>query len=175
MPSEDFQHMSDRELSDVVAYIRAQPPVDHVVPPRVIGPILRVVIGTGQAKLPADVVEQVDHHLVEPPPEGPTVEYGAHIIGVCTGCHRSTLEGGPMAGAPPDWKTPANLTPSADGLAGWTYDDFAKVLKSGIRKDGTAVGVPMAMIVPYGANMTDTELHAMWAYLAQLPPLPDGA
>ncbi|NLY93336.1 MAG: cytochrome c, partial [Myxococcales bacterium] len=47
MPSEDFMAMSDRELSDIIAYIRALPPVDNAVPPSTLGPIGKLLVATG--------------------------------------------------------------------------------------------------------------------------------
>ena len=51
MPSEDFQKMSDQELSDIVAFIRSRPPVDNVVPPVRFGPIGKVLIATGRLQI----------------------------------------------------------------------------------------------------------------------------
>jgi cytochrome c553 len=174
MPSEDYQLMSDRELSDIVAYIRSLPPVDNVVPPVELGPIGTVLVATGQLQVAAERLHKTDHHAVEPPPAEPTVAFGEHLMGVCTGCHRANFEGGPMVGAPPDWLPPSNLSPSEAGLGAWSYEDFVKVMRAGIRPDGSPVGVPMVMMTKYSSRMTDTELQAMWAYLRTVAPVPDG-
>jgi mono/diheme cytochrome c family protein len=175
MPSEDFVKMSDHELSDIVAYIRSVPPVEKEVPAVKFGPLLTVLIATGDVEFSAE--KHPDHqvaHIVEPPPEAPDAVFGAHLMNVCTGCHRPDLQGGPIVGAPPDWAPAANITPHEQGIAGWTYEDFVKVMRQGVRPDGTPVKVPMAMIIPYGANMTETELQAMWAYLQTVEPKTDG-
>jgi hypothetical protein len=70
---------------------------------------------------------------------------------------------------------PANITVHEQGLAGWTYEDFAKTMRSGITKSGAPVRIPMAMIVPYTARMNDTEMRAIWEYLQTVPAKPDGA
>src|SRR5690606_27194963 len=101
-------------------------------------------------------------HVALPPETGPTVEFGRHLSGVCTGCHQADLAGGRTPGQPPDWLPGANLTPHADGLAGWTFEDFQAVMKTGKKKDGTAVGVPMSMVLPYTAAMTEVEQRALW-------------
>jgi hypothetical protein len=41
MPSDDFQHMSDQELSDIISYIRSLPAVDNTVPKSTFGPLGR--------------------------------------------------------------------------------------------------------------------------------------
>lgn len=175
MPSEDYQLMSDRELSDIVTYIRSSPPVDRAMPPVRYGPLGKVLLATGQITLAADRVAQKDTHSLEPPPEGATVEFGLHLSGICTGCHRPGLEGGAIPGGAPDWIPAANITPHEQGLKDWTFEDFSKVMRSGITKSGATVRMPMSMIVPYTARMNETELRALWVYLQSVPPRPDGA
>lgn len=173
MPSVDYAAMSDQELSDVVAYIRSVPPVDREVPRPTFGPVGTVLMATGKILLTAETYDHQQQHAVRPPEatEGP--EFGKHLVGVCTGCHGPELAGGPIPASPPDWPPAANLTPHADGLAGWTYEDFARALRQGQAKDGRALRQPMANMVVYAANITDTELKSMWAYLQTVPAKPD--
>ncbi len=173
MPSADFRGMSDQELSDLVAYIRSLPPVDDSVPPRRLGPLGRVLLATGAIQLAVDLVP--DHqapHPSTPPPAGATAAYGAHLAGACQGCHGADLSGGPILGGDPSWPPAMNLTPHADGLAGWTYEQFASVLRTGTRPDGTALRSPMAGVISYTSAMTEVETRALWAYISSLPPVP---
>jgi mono/diheme cytochrome c family protein len=170
MPSVDFARMSDQELSDVVAYIRSNPPVDNQVPAPTLGPLGKVLVATGQIILSATEIEShTATHLVLPPEAAPTVEFGRHIAGVCTGCHAQNLAGGPIAGGDPAWPPAANLTPHATGMAGWTLDDFSQLMTEGTKRDGTAVLPPMNGIVPFGRNMTDVEMEALFLYLQSIP------
>jgi mono/diheme cytochrome c family protein len=172
MPSEDFQRMSDRELSDIVTFIRAQPPVDSAVPRRTFGPLGRVLIATGKIKLSADLIERHDApHPATPPPAEVTVEFGRHLAGGCIGCHRADLAGGPIMGGDPAWAPARNLTPHASGLAGWTYDQFVTALREARRPDGTALQAPMTFVQPAAQKMTDVELQALWLYLQSVPPM----
>ena len=50
--------------------------------------------------------------------------------------------------------------------------DFARALREGKRKDGTAIDKMMPWKA-YG-QMTDTELKALWAYLQTVPALEKG-
>lgn len=175
MPSTDFFAMSDQELSDIVAYIRSLPPVDRVIEPPRYGPLGTVLVATDKIQLSA--MHHPGHdlpHAVAPPPAAVTVEFGKHLSGVCTGCHTAKFNGGTIQGGPPDWPPAANLTPSPEGLAGWKEEDFANVLRKGVRPDGTALRAPMSEILPMGAEMTDTEIGALFLFLQSLPPLPDG-
>lgn len=174
MPSEDFLRMTDQELSDIIAYIRSRPAVDREIEPVSLGPIGTVLIATGALPLSVDRIgDHASAHALRPPAMEPTVELGEHLVGVCTGCHRPTLEGGPNPAGPPDWLPAANLTPHADGLASWTREDFVRAMRHGTRPDGTRLGVPMSQMLPYGQAMTDVELQAMWAYLRTVEPRPD--
>jgi mono/diheme cytochrome c family protein len=175
MPSSDFFGMSDHELSDIVSYVRSVPPVDKEIARPTFGPVGTILVATG--KLPISAIEKKEHkaaHPVEPPDTSVTVEFGKHMLQVCTGCHRENLAGGPITGGDPSWPPSLNLTPHAEGLAGWTFADFEKVLKSGQRRDGTPLRVPMKAMAAYAGNLTDTELKAMWLYLQSLPPTPTG-
>jgi cytochrome c553 len=173
MPAEDFQLMSDQELSDIVAYIRSMPPVDNEVQPVRLGPLGTVLIAAGQLPFAADLIRShSDTHALLPPATEVSVEFGRHMAGICTGCHRADFTGGPIPGGDPSWVPAKNLTPHQDGLAGWTYDDFETALRGGRRPDGTELRMPMTLILPYAANVTDVEMRALWTYLQSLPPTP---
>jgi cytochrome c553 len=175
MPSEDFQLMTDQELSDIVMYIGSMPAVDREMPPIQFGPLGSVLAATGEIALSVDVI--ADHgraHRVLAPPSEPTAEFGKHLAGVCTGCHRADLVGGPIPAAPPDWAPARNLTLHEQGLKGWTYAQFVTALRDGVRPDGSKLLMPMTLMAPYARNMTEVELKALWAYLSALPPQPTG-
>jgi mono/diheme cytochrome c family protein len=171
MPSEDFQLMSDQELSDLVAYVTSLPPVDHVVPPPTWGPIGRLLIATGRLPLAAErVASHAKAHPTGPPPTAVSVEFGRHIAGSCVGCHSGNYAGGPIVGGDPSWVPARNLTPHAEGLSNWTYDQFGRAMREGTRPDGTALQPPMTLITPYAKRISDVEMRALWAFLQSLPP-----
>jgi len=168
MPSEDFQLMSDQELSDIVAFIRAQPPVDNQVAAPSFGPLGKVLVALGQIPLSANKIATHDQpHGVEPPAAEPTAEFGRHLAGVCTGCHGLALTGGQILGGDPAWPPAADLTPS--GLRDWSYEQFRTAMLEGRRPDGTALRIPMTAVAPYAENMTDVEMEALWSFLRSLP------
>ena len=122
--------------------------------------------------------EQVaDHqaaHPTRPPEARPDAAFGEHLAAICTGCHRATMVGGPIAAGPPDWPAAANLTPHEQGLAGWSFEDFRVAMIEAKRPDGTPLLDPMTRIAPYAQRMTDVELRALWAYLESLDAAPTG-
>ncbi len=172
MPSEDFQKMSDQELSDIIAYIQSRPPVDNEVPPPAFGPLGKILLATGKLVPSAERIESHDRpHPKYPPAALADSTFGAHLAGTCTGCHGANLAGGPIVGGDPKWPPARNLTLHATGLEGWTYEDFRKAMLEGVRPDGTPLRMPMTLVQPYANNMTAVEMEALWVYLASLPPV----
>lgn len=170
MPSRDFFSMSDRELSDIVSYIRSLPDVNKDVPAVTLGPVGKLLVATGQLQLSADIhpTKHVIDHAVLPPAAVADATFGKHLAQTCTGCHGATFAGGPIIGGPPDWPPAANLTPT--GLAGWTFEDFSRALKEGKSKNGVALREPMATMPKFAKNMTEVEMQALWAFISSLPP-----
>lgn len=86
--------------------------------------------------------------------------------------HGEGLSGGPLPGAPSSLPVLVNTTPHESGIAGWTYDDFDRLLTTGIRKDGGKLDpfMPIEAI----SKADETEKRALWAYLQSVPPRPDG-
>jgi mono/diheme cytochrome c family protein len=171
MPSIDYMNLSDRELSDIVAYIRSRPPVDNEPGTIEFGPILKVMMALGKIELLAPKVDHQAPHAVEPPEAAVSVEFGAHLAQACRGCHGATLAGGKVPGDP-GMPIVANLTPHETGLKDWTEADFIRALREGKRRDGSALSEYM----PWQgyARMSDTELKAIWAYLRSLEPVEKG-
>jgi mono/diheme cytochrome c family protein len=175
MPSEDFVNMSDRELSDILAYIGSMAPVDKPSLAPEFGPVGKMLVAA--EKLPLSAEGHHDHHAAhaaEPPDTAVSVEFWKHLASVCVGCHRPDFSGGPIVGGDPSWLPASNLTKHAQGLEGWTFEDFRKAIVDGVRKDGSEVRAPMSLMTPYAKKMTDTELQALWTFIESLEAKPTG-
>ena len=171
MPSVEFLNLSDRELSDIVAYIRSRPAVDRTIAPVGIGPLFSLIVAFDGDALVAYRIDHHKPHPVEPPLEVASVELGQHIAQVCRGCHNEALSGGKVAGDPNMPLVP-NITPHETGLKGWTEADFFRALREGKRKDGTELRPQMPWRA-YG-QMSDVEIKALWAYLQTVPAVEKG-
>lgn len=172
MPSNEFVNLSDRELSDIVAYIQSRPPVDRTIGPVRLGPVFAFVAALDRDdNFLAFTIDHQKPHVREPPGEVPTGDLGRHIAQACSTCHGATFSGGKLA-ADPAMPEVANLTPHETGLKGWTEADFIRALREGKHKDGT----PMADQMPWRAygQMNDIELKALWAFFRTLPPKEKG-
>ena len=169
MPSEDFNRMNDADFAALVAYIRTLPPGKGTIGEVRMPAFLRVLYGVGVFK---DSSEKIDHRLppAAPIPVAETREHGGYVANMCIGCHGHSLSGGKMPGAPPDWPPAANLTPG-EGSVMPRYakvDDFAAMMRTGKRPDGSAVN--KAMPFETLKNINDTDIRAMHAFLLALPP-----
>jgi mono/diheme cytochrome c family protein len=167
MPSEDYNRLTDADLGAVIAYVQSLPPA--VGNPAVIALPLpaRVLYGFGQIP---DAADKIDHGLPpqQPVSEGVTVEHGRYVANMCLGCHGAGLEGGRIAGGPPDWPPAARLAPGEGSVIAARYadaDGFVKMLRSGRRADGSAIAV-----MPFEAlaKLSDVDARALHLYLTSL-------
>jgi mono/diheme cytochrome c family protein len=63
-----------------------------------------------------------------------------------------------------------NITPDMEtGIGSWSEDDIVKAIREGVRPDGKVLGPPMSFI--WYRNMSDTDAHAIAAYLKTVPPI----
>ncbi len=80
-------------------------------------------------------------------------------------------ESGPDAGPEGEGKVP-NLTPHANGLAGWSERQIARYLKTGFTPDYDTVGGSMVEVQENLARLSDSEREAIAAYLKAVPAVP---
>jgi cytochrome c553 len=171
MPSGDYQWWPIEDLTALISYLRTVPAVDSGAYVSEFTTFAKVLDRLDMFTL--DIARRIDHDKKWPAPVvAPTVEYGASIAMLCSGCHGPGLTGGPIPGAPPDFPVPQNLTPHETGLSAWTYEDFDKLMKTGIRKNGQKCAEMMPIDIT--RNFDETELKALWAYLRSVPPKPFG-
>jgi mono/diheme cytochrome c family protein len=172
MPSEDFTHLSDADLADIIAYVRSVPPVDNQLPASDVRPLGRIMLGAGL--FPPAAAAVIDHSMVHVAamPPADTIQYGHYMaqVGGCFSCHGAGLSGGAIPGVPPDYPKAQNLTPT--GLAQWSDADIVRALRVGKRPDDTTINTVMPW--PYTAQMTDTEMAALIKYLRSVPPRATG-
>jgi cytochrome c553 len=163
MPSADYAHLSDGDVSRLVSYLLQLQPVDNDVGLRTVGPVGRIATAIAPRGLfPAF---EIDHEAPHPEEVSRQVTpaFGEYLTRPCRGCHGVDLRGGRVPGAGSAAPPAGRLIPDAEGLAGWTDADFMRALREGIRPDGTTLDP--AMPWPTFSLHTDEELLAMWAHL----------
>ena len=101
--------------------------------------------------------------------------HGAYLAraGDCIACH--TAKGGtPYAGglplaSPIGTMYSTNITSDKEhGIGNWSYDDFAKLMRTGVTKAGYTV-YP-AMPYPSYSRLSDADMHALYTYFMQVVP-----
>jgi mono/diheme cytochrome c family protein len=87
-------------------------------------------------------------------------------IGICGSCHTPSLAGGRKIGN----QISANITPDASGIGSWSEQQIVEALRDGKRPDGSDVRPPMGVF--FYRDLSDTDAHAIAAYLRQVPAVP---
>jgi mono/diheme cytochrome c family protein len=180
LPYMSYQRMTLTDVLDLKAYLDTLPPVAEAAPGHDLPLPFRLRRGLGLWKLVF-----VDYAPFQPDPDAdPQVNRGAYLVtgpGHCGECHTPrNLLGGPLgdwayAGGPePDGKgTVPNITPSADGIGGWTEGDIADALKLGLTPDFESFGGAMIAVQENMAELTEADRAAIALYLKSLPPKPN--
>ncbi|MEM6995584.1 MAG: c-type cytochrome [Myxococcota bacterium] len=124
-------------------------------------------------------------HIPSPSVDDP-VAYGEYLVDSvlqCHGCHNAEVAGSEtidarglpgylgggteFAGIGVKTVTSANLTPHAKALGPWTMGDLRRALIDGFRPDGEVLRWPMRRY----AELSESEVEAIYAYLRTVPPL----
>jgi mono/diheme cytochrome c family protein len=171
MPSEHLRALSDRQVADLIAYLRQLPPAGSPTPARRMGPLTRVVLLAGLApELLA--AERVGCGGTASDEEAGASSRGAALveIGSCRVCHRADLRGGLHPLSLPDEPPPPDLSRFGQ-LADWSEQDFRRAMHSG-RTPGGRVLDARYMPWPHYAALDEAELGAIWRYLRSIPAGP---
>lgn len=165
MPASSFRNLSDEDVLSIVAYLRSQPLVEPVSPPRQISLLGAILL----AIVPPDFFLSAQPPLADAviaPPRGPTAAYGSYLTRIeCQGCHAANMAGGPAGEGPPPGP---NLTTIPQRV---TADEFVTLLRTGRFPDGHMIGPDMP--IKYLEKMSDDDIRAIYAYLNQGGVLPD--
>jgi hypothetical protein len=175
MPAHDYWYFDDASIARIIAHARTLPPTGRSYAPSsltLLGHFLHAIDA-----FPIVPQDHVDHRARRPPMGDPgSVELGRTLGRMCTGCHGEHLSGGPIPGADvAALGIPENLTPDATGMADWTEENFRAALRTGVEPSGEAMNplwMPWQDCYQY---LTDDEIHSLWLFLREQPPLPFGS
>lgn len=158
MPIQSFQYLSQREVRDIIAWLRALPAVeDPALPEGRWSDELRKRIEDGTHPWLADLKPTPGHVPPDAPPTEP-LALGRHLaLTTCSECHGWDLDGFGDPGAPP---------PLAIAKA-YTDEQFARLMRTGeVLAGGTSASGLMTGVAKYRFNaMTDEEIQALKDYL----------
>lgn len=174
MPVPFYRNLADSDLAAIIAYLKAQPAVKHVVPK-----------SHYNFPLPPNYGPPIDH--VSLPDASNTLVYGEYLANIshCMDCHTprdnkgmlvtSRLgAGGQLLPGPGGSKvlTP-NLTPDASGLKNWSDAQIVRAIREGIDKNGNHLQPIMAF--DWYKNIDKSDMNALLVYLRALKPQPSEA
>ncbi len=157
MPIKMFQHLSDREIRDITAWLRALPAVEHAdLPPGQWSPSLAKAIADGTHPWLDDMRPDPGNR----PPAAPPVEplaLGQHLaMTTCGECHGWDLNGFGGDDAPPLVVAKA-----------YTPESFTRLMRTGITATGkeSKSGLMTMVARDRFKVMTDEEVRALKMYL----------
>jgi len=167
MPSEMYVHMSDHEVTALIAWLESLPPVDNELPPTEIRPLGRIIAGIGGFQPTSAMIDHTRPHAAAAPPVAPTVEYGRHRAATfCAGCHGPDLAGM----QPPDPSSP--YAPSLHLSGNWSLEQFTTALRTGMTPARQLDSLAMPWTIT--RHLEDVEIEALHSYIKSLPQ-PAGA
>jgi mono/diheme cytochrome c family protein len=171
MPYQDFRHLSDEDVASIVVFLRSLPPVRNPLPASQVDFPVKYLMRSE----PQPLEEPVDPADVSTPEK--RGEYLVQIA-ACEDCHTPRYHGevirgmdfagGSVLEGPWGRFASANITPDPSGIGYYDEALFTQALRTGFVK-----ARPLNQIMPWAEyrNLTDEDLHAIFAYLKTLKPV----
>ena len=160
MPSHLFTHLTQEDMSAVIAYLRSTPPSGAVHPEPVFEEGARREIAAGTFTSSAAQVKK--EGSAWPPDAGEPHALGRYIVrGTCAECHGMPLRGGqpnPEAKPRPDLRMVASYEP----------EQFRRLLRTGIAPGDREVSLMSEVARGRYKHLTDAELDAVYRYLKRV-------
>jgi mono/diheme cytochrome c family protein len=151
MPSDGFSVMTDSDLSAILSFIRTYPRQEHETPARMIGPVARLLLISGEFWVAASRTspEPWQEDIADDPEK--LGEYLAR--NACAECHGPELEGR------------EGLTPPLTIAKAYSAEDFSELMSTGIGLGGRELGLMTDMVTYRLRHLNEEEVSALYAYL----------
>jgi hypothetical protein len=149
-----FQHMSDEDLGNVIAFVRSAPVLDGPMRDVSIRYLGRVGVVMGKFKPLASMIPTGERHAAKTDRSDP-MAFGKYVVmNTCTECHGQSLQGDDFLKAP-----------SLVVTAGYSEPAFRHLMKTGLGIGDRKLGLMTEVSQTRFANFTDEELEAVQMYL----------
>lgn len=176
-PFTSYQRMSLDDARDLFAFLKTTPADSRSSEPHQISFPFNIRRSLGGWKL----LFLDGRPFVADAAKGDVFNRGAYLVegpAHCAECHSPrNLIGGIKSGqrfaggaGPEGTGWIPNITPHADGLAGWSAKDMEYFLEAGMTPDGRPVEAEMAAVIANTAKLSAGDRSAMALYLTSLPP-----
>jgi cytochrome c553 len=174
MPYQNYNRMTDDDAKALVAFLRTLKPVERVVAPNKDLKFPKIPVGK-PANQPDVTTDPVKHG-----------EYLATMM-LCSHCHWTP--DAKMAPAGPDKMFSGgldmtiamfgpgklyapNITSDPDtGIGKWKEDEIFAVIRTMVKPNSKMISPPMLLLQAGWSQMDEKDLHAVAAYIHQLPPV----
>ena len=160
MPSNVFYHADDQTVADIIAFVRAAPDSERVLPKNTYGPIARWNFAIGNWPLTPD---RFDHAAVRigDTPHVDGLAHGRYLATLACGeCHGLDQKGDPDGGVP-------NLAVAK----AYSPEEFATLMRTGVAKGNRTIRGMMASTAKRRfAAFTDDEIASLKAFLDSRAP-----
>jgi mono/diheme cytochrome c family protein len=157
MPTGMLYHLSDRDLSLIISFLRSAPRTEGPASEVKVGPIGRVGIVTGLYPPSATQVDPLAPRFEVRNPDDHVARGRYLALTVCVECHGADLEGFPAEGVP-----------GLSVAAAYPGDDFERLMRTGIALGDREIGLMSAVSRSRFAHFTDEEVSVLHAYLRSL-------
>ncbi len=185
-PYTSFTHMSRTDTDALLAYLQTVPAQSRANQPHALRWPLNTQLALRAWRTlffrPASTPPLATNPL---PPGAAELQRGAYLVqgpGHCFECHGSRnllgaltgdRDGSVLPGS--QWFAPSLSDPAQASVAGWTVEETARFLQTGVNDKAVASG-PMAEVVLHGTQyLNDADALAMAQYLRALPQQPSGS
>jgi cytochrome c553 len=155
MPSEVFQHLTDQEVSALIAMIRQLPRGGSDTPENVYGPLGRLGLAMGKFKNAPDIAAT---YAVQEPIRIVGYDAGRRLAVLnCSGCHNADLAGKEVK--------PGERSPDLTIVLAYDPSNFETLLKTGRPAGGQKLRLMGRIARSDLSHMTGTEIDQLYAYL----------
>ncbi len=159
MPSETFFELTDEDLGDLIAFLRALPVVDQALPSTEIRLLGRVGLVTGKYVLAPQLIDPAQTRR-PPAAPGDVRGLGRYLARTtCVECHGRELHGDEVDDV---------RTPDLALVASYSRDQFSDLMRQGKAVAGNPLKLMAEVARARFAHFDDAELDALYAYLSGL-------
>jgi len=154
MPAPMFAHLSEQDLADLVAFVRAVPEREGAPREFAVGPMGRLGMVLGKFQ---PIAAQVDHKLprVAIADRSDTLKHGEYLVKTaCTECHGQSLEGNAFLNAP-------NLGITQT----YSEEDFFRLMRTGRGLGDRDLKLMSEVATVRFSLFSDDEIRAVRMYL----------
>jgi mono/diheme cytochrome c family protein len=157
MPSEMFQHLTDRDVELIFSWVRSLEAGPDTLPGHEIRILGRLGLVLGEFKTAPRLMAEETERVPAPVP-GDILSLGRYLAKTsCTECHGLNLQGSGVA------------TPGLAIVAGYSAEEFRHLMRTGLAKGGRELRLMTEMGRGRFTHLTDPEVAALYAFLRRIP------